>query len=159
MDDRAVEKRQSRATADGIDRNSGKGRSTGRGTGHAAGRNDDVPRGILCMVVATILFSAASAASKWLVEIYPVGEVLCLRSLASLAAGAAVILPVTGLSVFATHRPRDHLARGLSQSISRSLHIRSRKLINGGRSSKRQTLRWTEKQQGRASPPKRACLP
>jgi hypothetical protein len=31
------------------------------------------------MVVATILFSAASAASKWLVEIYPVGERLCLR--------------------------------------------------------------------------------
>jgi hypothetical protein len=156
MDDRAVEKRQSGATADGIDRNSGKGSSTGSST---ARRSDDVPRGILCMVVATILFSAASAASKWLVEIYPVGEVLCLRSLASLAAGAAVILPVTGLSVFATHRPRDHLARGLSQSISRSLHIRSRKLINGGRSSKRQTLRWTEKQQGRASPPKRACLP
>jgi len=122
MDDRAVEKRQGGATADSIDRNSGKGSSSGsspvRSIGHGAGRNDDVPRGILCMVVATILFSAASAASKWLVEIYPVGEVLCLRSLASLAAGAAVILPVTGLSVFATRRPRDHLARGLSQSIS-----------------------------------------
>jgi drug/metabolite transporter (DMT)-like permease len=119
MDDRAVEKRQSGATADGIDRNSGKGSSTGSITcSGTARRSDDVPRGILCMVVATVLFSAASAASKWLVEIYPVGEVLCLRSLASLAAGAAVILPVTGLSVFATHRPRDHLARGLSQSIS-----------------------------------------
>jgi len=75
-DDRAVEKRQSGATADGIDRNSGKGSGTGSSTAH---RSDDVPRGILCMVVATILFSAASAASKWLVEIYPVGEVLCLR--------------------------------------------------------------------------------
>jgi len=52
-------------------------------------------------------------------ESNPVGEVLCLRSLASFIAGAAVILPVSGLSVFATHRPRDHLARGLSQSISR----------------------------------------
>src|SRR5215813_8782363 len=88
MDDRAVEKRQGGATADSIDRNSGKGSSSGsspvRSIGHGAGRNDNVPRGILCMVVATILFSAASAASKWLVEIYPVGEVLCLRSLASL---------------------------------------------------------------------------
>jgi drug/metabolite transporter (DMT)-like permease len=84
----------------------------------AKGRTDDVPRGILCMLAATVLFSGASAASKWLVGIYPVGEVLCLRSLASFAAGASMILPISGLSAFATHRPRDHLARGLSQSIS-----------------------------------------
>ena len=84
----------------------------------AKGRTDDVPRGILCMLAATVLFSGASATSKWLVGIYPVGEVLCLRSLASLVAGASMILPVSGLSAFATHRPRDHLARGLSQSIS-----------------------------------------
>jgi MFS family permease len=106
MDDRTAEKRQTAAAAGTIDRKYGKG------------RNDDVPRGIICMVVATILFAAASAASKWLVGLYPVGEVLCLRSFASLAAGAAVILPVSGLSAFVTHRPRDHLARGLSQSIS-----------------------------------------
>jgi drug/metabolite transporter (DMT)-like permease len=107
MDDRAVDKRWPKATtASGVDRKQGKARS------------DDVPRGILCMVIATILFSGASAASKWLVGLYPVGEVLCLRSFASLIAGAAVILPVSGLSAFVTQRPRDHLARGLSQSIS-----------------------------------------
>ena len=107
MDDRAVDKRGPTLTAaGGIDRKQGKTRS------------DDVPRGIVCMIVATILFSGASAASKWLVGIYPVGEVLCLRSFASLIAGAAMILPVSGLSAFVTHRPRDHLARGLSQSIS-----------------------------------------
>ncbi len=82
------------------------------------GRTEDVPRGILLMIVATILFAGASAASKWLVGIYPVGEVLFLRSLSSLIAGAAVILPVSGLSVFATRRPRDHILRGMSQSIS-----------------------------------------
>ncbi len=82
------------------------------------GRTEDVPRGILLMIVATILFAGASAASKWLVGIYPVGEVLFLRSLSSLIAGAAVILPVSGLSVFATQRPRDHILRGMSQSIS-----------------------------------------
>ena len=82
------------------------------------GRTDDVPRAILLMIVATILFAGASAASKWLVGIYPVGEVLFLRSLSSLIAGAAVILPVSGLSVFATQRPRDHILRGMSQSIS-----------------------------------------
>jgi drug/metabolite transporter (DMT)-like permease len=85
---------------------------------HAAGRADNVPAGIVMMILATMLFAGASAASKWLVAEYPVGEVLFLRSLASLIGGAAVILPVTGFSVFATRRPRDHLARGLSQSIS-----------------------------------------
>jgi drug/metabolite transporter (DMT)-like permease len=82
------------------------------------GRTEDVPRAILLMIVATILFAGASAASKWLVGIYPVGEVLFLRSLSSLITGAAMILPVSGLSVFATERPRDHILRGTSQSIS-----------------------------------------
>jgi len=82
------------------------------------GRTEDVPRGIVMMIVATFLFAGASAASKWLVGIYPVGEVLFVRSLSSLIAGAAVILPVSGLSVYATHRPRDHVLRGMSQSIS-----------------------------------------
>ena len=82
------------------------------------GRVDDVPYGIMMMIVATVLFAGASAASKWLVASYPVGEVLFLRSFSSLIACAAMMLPVTGLSVFATRRPRDHLARGLSQSIS-----------------------------------------
>ena len=34
------------------------------------GRTDDVPRGIVLMIVATIFFAGASAASKWLVGIY-----------------------------------------------------------------------------------------
>jgi hypothetical protein len=67
MNDRVVDKRGSTLTAaGGIDRKQGKTRS------------DDVPRGIVCMVIATILFAGASAASKWLVGVYPVGEVLCL---------------------------------------------------------------------------------
>jgi drug/metabolite transporter (DMT)-like permease len=82
------------------------------------GRTEDVPRGIVFMVVATVLFAGASAASKWLVAIYPVGEVLFLRSFSSFIACAIVMLPATGLSVFATRRPLDHVARGLSQSIS-----------------------------------------
>ena len=87
---------------------------------HLRGRTEDVPRGIILMIIATVLFASASAASKWLVAIYPVGEVLFLRSLSSFVACAVVMLPVTGLSVFATRRPRDHLARGLSQSISQT---------------------------------------
>ena len=46
-----------------------------------AGRADNVPSGILLMIAATVLFAGASAASKWLVAEYPVGEVLFLRSL------------------------------------------------------------------------------
>jgi drug/metabolite transporter (DMT)-like permease len=87
------------------------------------GRTEHVPRGILCMVIATMLFSIAFALSKWQVAIYPPGEVVFLRSLSSLAVVAAMILPVTGFSVFATKRPRDHIARGLSQSISQTLSI------------------------------------
>jgi drug/metabolite transporter (DMT)-like permease len=82
------------------------------------GRIEDVPRGILMMILATALFAGASAASKWLVGEYPVGEVLFMRSLSSLIAGAAIILPVSGFSVYATTRPRDHLLRGMSQSVS-----------------------------------------
>ncbi len=89
----------------------------------AATHHDHVPRGIFCMIAATILFSAAAALAKWQVARYPVGEVMFLRSLASFAFCAAFMLPVTGLSVFATRRPRDHIARGLSQSISQTLSV------------------------------------
>jgi drug/metabolite transporter (DMT)-like permease len=85
------------------------------------GHRDHVPRGIFCMVVATMMFAAASALTKWQVGIYPVGEVVFLRSLTSLVVCAAVMLPMTGFSVFATRRPRDHIARGLSQATSQTL--------------------------------------
>jgi drug/metabolite transporter (DMT)-like permease len=84
---------------------------------------DHVPRGIFCMVLATMLFSAAAALAKWQVAIYPVGEVMFLRSFSSLLVGAAAVLPVTGFAVFATKRPRDHIARGLSQSISQTFSV------------------------------------
>src|SRR5580658_6023554 len=112
-----------------MDELSGKNQADARGASLAApatpadlkrmvGRTEDVPRGIVLMIVATILFAGASAASKWLVGIYPVGETLFIRSLSSLITGAAMILPVSGLAVFATARPRDHMLRGMSQSIS-----------------------------------------
>jgi drug/metabolite transporter (DMT)-like permease len=82
---------------------------------------DHVPRGIGCMVLATVMFSTASALTKWQVGIYPVGEVVFSRSISSFLVCAAVMLPLTGLSVFATRRPRDHLARGLSQATSQTL--------------------------------------
>jgi drug/metabolite transporter (DMT)-like permease len=92
-------------------------------TKEPAERVDDVPRGILLMIGATVLFALSSAAAKWLVAVYPIGEVMFLRSFSAMAACAVVILPVTGLSVFATRRPRDHIARGLSQSISQTCTV------------------------------------
>jgi len=84
---------------------------------------DNIPLGILFMIGATALFALASAASKWQVAIYPFGEVMFFRSLSALAVSAATVLPFTGLAVFATRRPRDHIARGLSQSISQTFSV------------------------------------
>jgi len=92
-------------------------------TAQTAGGRDDVPRGIMFMIGATVLFAASSAFAKWQVAIYPIGEVMFFRSLSSLVVCAALILPFTGLGVFATRRPRDHIARGLSQSISQTFTV------------------------------------
>ena len=75
------------------------------------------------MIAATVLFAITAALAKWLVAIYPVGEVVFFRSFFSLVICAAFILPVTGLSVFATRRPGAHIARGLSQSISQTFSV------------------------------------
>jgi drug/metabolite transporter (DMT)-like permease len=84
-----------------------------------AQREEHVPRGILCMIGATVLFAISSAIAKWQVAVYPVGEVMF----------AVVVLPFTGFSVFATHRVRDHIARGLSQSISQTFTVLAFKLM------------------------------
>jgi drug/metabolite transporter (DMT)-like permease len=84
---------------------------------------DNVPRGILFMIAATLLFAVSSAIAKWQVAIYPVGEVMFFRSIASLGICAVVVLPLTGLSVFSTERPGAHIARGLSQSISQTFTV------------------------------------
>lgn len=84
---------------------------------------DNVPKGILYMIAATIFFALSSAIAKWQVAIYPVGEVMFFRSFSSLVVAFLFMLPVTGLSVFATQRPGAHIARGLSQSISQTFTV------------------------------------
>jgi drug/metabolite transporter (DMT)-like permease len=86
-------------------------------------RRDNVPRGIMCMIAATLLFALTHALAKWQVAAYPVGQVMFLRSLLSLLVCAAVVLPFTGLSVFATKRAGAHIARGLSQSVSQTCSV------------------------------------
>ena len=83
-----------------------------------ASRRERIPLGILYMIAATILFAGNSAISKWLVDAYPVGEVVFSRSLVSLIVCSIFILPQTGLAVFHTQRIGDHIKRGISQSAS-----------------------------------------
>jgi drug/metabolite transporter (DMT)-like permease len=86
-------------------------------------RTDNVVLGIACMIGATVLFAGTAALAKWMAAIYPVGEVMFFRSFSSFVVCAAFVLPFTGFSVFVTRRPRDHLARGVSQSISQTFTV------------------------------------
>ena len=93
------------------------------GTASAANegaRRDHVPLAIFYMNGATFVFAASSAASKWLVQNYPIGEVLFTRTLVSLIVCSIFILPQTGLSVFRTQRLRHHLLRSGSQGVSQT---------------------------------------
>lgn len=86
-----------------------------------AGRQEHIPRAIGYMVAAGLLFSISSAASKWLVESYPVGEVLFARAAGGFIACAVFIVPIYGLAVFRTSRPGAHALRGISQTTSQTL--------------------------------------
>jgi drug/metabolite transporter (DMT)-like permease len=83
-------------------------------------RREHIPLGIAYMVAATILFAASSAASKWLVAAYPVGEVLFTRTAVSLITCALFILPRTGFAVFHTQRLSHHVMRSVSQGFSQT---------------------------------------
>jgi drug/metabolite transporter (DMT)-like permease len=89
----------------------------------ASKRQEHIPLGILYMVGATIVFSASSACSKWLVATYPVGEVLFTRSLVSLITCATFILPTAGIAVLRTDRLRHHVLRSFSQFVSQACLI------------------------------------
>jgi drug/metabolite transporter (DMT)-like permease len=87
----------------------------------AAIRQERIPLAILYMIGAGMVFAGSSAASKWLVETYPLGEVLFTRTIVGLIACSLFILPAAGLAVFRTQRPGAHLIRGVSQTCSQSL--------------------------------------
>jgi drug/metabolite transporter (DMT)-like permease len=94
-----------------------------RPSGVPGKRADNVLLGIAFMVAATVLFAGTAALAKLMAAMYPVGEVMFFRSFSSLVVCAAFVLPFAGFSVFATRRPRDHLVRGLSQSISQTFTV------------------------------------
>jgi len=86
-------------------------------------RRDHIPLGIFYMLAATVMFAGSSALSKWQVVTYPIGEVLFVRTLTSLAVCALLILPAAGFAAFRTQRPRDHLMRGFAQASSQTFII------------------------------------
>jgi drug/metabolite transporter (DMT)-like permease len=81
-------------------------------------RPDRTTLGIVFMIGATVMFALASALSKWLVAIYPAGEVLFVRTVISLAVLALFILPATGLAVFRTQRLGAHVGRSVVQAAA-----------------------------------------
>jgi drug/metabolite transporter (DMT)-like permease len=81
----------------------------------SAARRNQVPRGILFMVLSTLLFAGGNAVVKWEVARYPIGEVAFFRALFALTAVAGIVLPSRGWAVLRTRRYREHLQRGLSQ--------------------------------------------
>jgi drug/metabolite transporter (DMT)-like permease len=83
----------------------------------------NIPLGILCMIAATVAFAATHALSKWLIAIYPIGEIMFSRSFVGFIICSAFVLPRHGFSVFATQRPAHHLMRGLSQSMSQTFSV------------------------------------
>ena len=84
-------------------------------------RQERIPQAILYMVAAGAIFSFSSAASKWLVATYPVGEVLFSRVFVSLIFFSAFALPTRGLAVLHTRRPTAHVLRSMSQFTSQTL--------------------------------------
>jgi drug/metabolite transporter (DMT)-like permease len=90
---------------------------------NATARREHIPLGILHMLGATVMFAVSSALSKWQVAEYPIGEVLFVRTLTSLIVCTLLILPVAGIAVLRTKRPRDHLMRGVAQATSQTFIV------------------------------------
>lgn len=83
-------------------------------------RTDRIPLGILYMLGATVLFSCSSAMSKWQVATHSVIDVLFLRSVTALIVCSIMILPRAGMTVFRTHRLRDHIGRNITQGLAQA---------------------------------------
>jgi drug/metabolite transporter (DMT)-like permease len=84
-------------------------------------REEHIPLAIVFMVASGVVFTASSAASKWLIATYPIGEVLFVRTAVALLTVAAVVLPTVGFAVYRTTRLGAHAMRACSQAASQSM--------------------------------------
>jgi drug/metabolite transporter (DMT)-like permease len=70
-------------------------------------------RAILTMCAGAVLLTGSDAASKYLTQSYPVGQVICLRQAATLLAIVPYIMFVTGWAAARPVNIRGQLGRGL----------------------------------------------
>ena len=83
-------------------------------------RSDKVPRGIMFMLGATVMFAGSTALSKWQVATYSISEVLLFRSAVSLILCALLIMPRTGMAVFRTRHIGQHFGRSVTQTLAQT---------------------------------------
>ena len=84
-------------------------------------RSENIPLAIFLMIASGAVFTASSAASKWLIESYPIGEVLFMRTLIALITLSVFILPTIGFRVYRTTKFRAHAMRAGSQGVSQAM--------------------------------------
>jgi drug/metabolite transporter (DMT)-like permease len=84
-------------------------------------RREHIPLAIFYIIASGAVFNCANAASKWLIETYPIGEVLFVRTAVALLTLAAFILPAVGFAVYRTSRLRAHAMRATSQVGSQTM--------------------------------------
>ena len=79
-----------------------------------------VPRGIMFMLGATVMFAGSTALSKWQVDTYSFAEVLLFRSAVSLIVCALLIMPRIGVTVFRTKHIGQHFGRSITQTVAQA---------------------------------------
>ncbi len=72
---------------------------------------DNIPRGILCLVGATTLFSIVNMAAKYLSEAYPVGEIVFFRSVVGLVPCLVLVAMHGGWKMLRTQHIGRHGTR------------------------------------------------
>lgn len=86
-------------------------------------------RGILAMVCGTGLITLSDAASKYLTEHYPVGQVICLRQIAALLVMVPYVCYVTGIGALRPVNRGGQLLRSLLFVGSAVLTVTSLSLL------------------------------
>jgi len=86
-------------------------------------------RGIGVMILGTALLTGNDAASKYLTEAYPIGQVICLRQAAALLAMIPYIIWVTGWGRLRVHAWGRQMARGLLFTVSAGLMVTALSLL------------------------------
>ena len=70
-------------------------------------------RGILLMVCAVCTFSMLDTTAKYLVQLYPTGQVVWARYVGHVVLAAALLLPIHGRGLLVSHRPGLQVLRSL----------------------------------------------